>query len=172
MVYVKGDDMVTQKRLKELFDYDPDTGVFKRIKRVTGRKGNIGDIAGSLKTNGYINIFIDRKQYLAHRLAWLYQYGEFPAQMVDHIDGDKSNNKITNLREATRNQNNYNATLSKRNKSGCKCVYKDKVRNQWVVEIKKDNKKNHIGRFYKFEDAVKAYKKHAELLHGEFVNYG
>jgi hypothetical protein len=107
--------MLTQERLKELLFYDPDTGIFTwRVNRGRGPGGCTlggklkGKVAGSLHPDNRIFIHIDRRMYGAHRLAFLYVYGRWPEPEVDHIDRDMSNNRISNLREATRRQQNGN----------------------------------------------------------------
>lgn len=98
---------ITEARLKELLHYDPETGVFEwRIKRPNGIK--VGDMAGSLNSNGYIYISLDGKTYVAHRLSWLYIAGAWPADQIDHINGIKHCNSFKNLREATHSINLQN----------------------------------------------------------------
>ena len=108
--------MITQARLKELLTYDPETGYFTRNVNVKG--ANAGERAGTITAKGYIAIGIDRKHYLAHRLAFLYMTGEWPKELVDHKDTIKINNKWENLREATNSQNKRNVGARKTNKSG------------------------------------------------------
>ena len=92
-------ETLTQEYLKSILDYDLDTGIFTwKINKA--KRTKIGDIAG-WSYNGYREIEINDKKYKAHRLAWLYVYGEMPNKLIDHIDGNRSNNKISNLREAT-----------------------------------------------------------------------
>ena len=99
---------LTAERLRELLNYDPDTGEFRRC---TSRGGAAaGTLAGCPGGPGsYRIIRVDRVIFLAHRLAWLHSYGVWPTKDIDHIDGDKTNNRIANLREATRAQNVMNA---------------------------------------------------------------
>lgn len=96
--------MVTQQRLKELFTYDPDTGLFTRLVSVNNRS-RAGAIAGSKGANGYIVISVDSRRYYAHVLAWIYTYGEPPTNEIDHIDRDDTNNRISNLRDITHSEN-------------------------------------------------------------------
>lgn len=98
--------MLTQDRLRELLHYDPDTGVFTNIK--PRHRVKVGDIAGSNSGKGYLQIQIDQKRYSAHRLAWLYTYGRFPEEFIDHINGNPSDNRIVNLREVTQRENLQN----------------------------------------------------------------
>lgn len=155
-------------RLKELFNYNINTGNFIR-KISVSNKTKIGDIAGS-NNHGYIRIKIDNKLYSAHRLAWLYVYGEWPSKFVDHINGIKDDNRISNLREATRSQNGMNRTKMTNNKSGYKGVFWDKRANKWKAQIRYNGKFKYLGYFDNIEDAVNIYNENANILHGEFVN--
>lgn len=116
--------MLTQDRLKQLLHYDENTGVFTRL--VSHRTDRIGKEPGALNTKGYVQIRIDGKLYVAHRLAWLYITGEFPCDQLDHIDGDKTNNAFHNLREVTNKQNQENVALQVNNTSGFRGVSYDK----------------------------------------------
>ncbi len=90
--------MITQEYLRKLFYYDEETGVFTRLI-TRGNNAVRGRIAGSPDANGYLQITLDKKNYKAHRLAWLYVYGEFPNGVIDHINGVPSDNRISNLRD-------------------------------------------------------------------------
>lgn len=87
--------MLTVERLRELLDYDPETGVFRW--KEPRRKCRVGEVAGSLRKDGYVKIQVDGRFYQAHRLAWLCVYGVWPSA-IDHIDGNRANNAIANLR--------------------------------------------------------------------------
>ena len=112
--------MITQKELKDLLHYDPETGVFTWLKSGKGRKAN-GETRGL--TNGYFTIRINWRQYKAHRLAWLYVYGVWPKGQIDHINHNTTDNRIANLREVTNQENHRNMSLSKNNTSGVTGVY-------------------------------------------------
>ena len=113
--------MITQARLKELLSYDPETGIFIWV---VGRQGidGVNEQAGTLH-EGYRRIRVDGMCYRSHRLAWLYTYGSFPLNQLDHIDHNRSNNAISNLRLADVEQNNRNASKHKKNSSGVTGVY-------------------------------------------------
>jgi len=114
---------MTQEELKRLLHYEPETGIFKWIANAGARgRGRAGDVAGT-KEQGYIRIRIAKKNHRAHRLAFLYMNGNFPKDAVDHIDGNRSNNKWTNLREATVFDNNRNMRLYRRNVTGLHGVH-------------------------------------------------
>lgn len=155
--------MLTQEVLKQLLEYDDRTGVFVRR---SGR--NEGCIAGGLKGR-YVNILINRKMYQAHRLAWLYVTGEWPENHIDHINGDKHDNRFTNLRAATHSENKRNCSKSKANTSGFKGVDWARSESKWRARIKKQGKSHFIGYFDNPADAFAAYCKAAQELHGQFA---
>lgn len=148
--------MLTQERLKELLDYDKNTGLFT-WKIYKGRVTK-GYIAGTI-CRGYINIKIDNKLYKAHRLAWLYMYGKLPDMVIDHIDSDKTNNKISNLRDVSIAYNNQNIiTCSKYKKLnlpvGVSICNRKKA---YVASIHIDGKNKNLGRFHTVQEAHTAY---------------
>ncbi len=113
--------MLTQERLLELIHYNPETGLFSRLG---GRRSDrVGKVAGSPQGQGYLLIFVDGRRYRAHRLAWFYMTGEWPADGIDHVNNIKTDNRFANLRLATRAQNEMNKPPSRSNTSGVKGVY-------------------------------------------------
>jgi hypothetical protein len=101
--------MLTAERLRELLDYDPETGRFIwRKDHPTAKHIKAGSVAGTKNGRGYWVIGVAGAKYVAHRLAWLYVTGEWPAHLVDHENGDRLDNRFANLREATDSQNNFN----------------------------------------------------------------
>ena len=159
--------MITQSELKEVLDYNPDTGVFTWIKSTT-RRVKTGDVAGSKNNRRYINIRVNKKQYLAHRLAYLYMTGNFPENFIDHINHIKDDNRWANLRDATNSQNQANQLKRKNNKSGYKGVAYYKRDKKWHARIMYMKKRIHIGYYTTPEEAYEAYKKKAIEIHGEF----
>lgn len=128
-------DDVTFERLTELLAYDEDVGVFTWLE--TRGRVNAGDTAGYFDfINGYIVIRVDRLLYPAHRLAWLYVYGVWPPYGVDHKDMVKTNNRITNLREATQSQNNANTRKRKNSQSCWKGIRYHKRDRLWQARVK------------------------------------
>lgn len=114
--------MIKQEELKRVLTYDPDSGNFTFNIKKGGM--NIGDIAGYIQADGYRAISCNGIQYKAHRLAWLYMTGSFPENQLDHINMNKDDNRFSNLRKATRSQNNMNRRSYSNNKLGCKGVHR------------------------------------------------
>lgn len=153
---------LTQERLKELLSYDPLTGVFLWRVSLRGRFARAGSVAGYPdQKDGYTLLCVDQKQCRAHRLAWFYMTGEWPAHQIDHIDLDKANNRFENLREATHKQNSHN-----RPKRGYTF---DKRRSAFVAQIRIDGKHKHLGQFKTAAEAAAAYNAAAQIYHGEFA---
>lgn len=159
--------MLTFRRLVEVLDYDSDTGVF--VWKI-GHKMK-GKVAGSVRPDGYIQIRVDGKLYLAHRLAWKYENGEFPTGEIDHADRDRSNNSFANLRKATSSQNKHNQGKGQKNTSGFKGVSFFKRTGRWRAQIKLNNRNYTIGYFKTPEEASEAYRKAADRLHRDYARY-
>lgn len=155
-------------RVRALLDYDPATGVFQW--RVKPRRGvQIGDRAGTVDPLGYRGVRVDGRRYLEHRLAWAWVFGSQPPDELDHINGNPSDNRIANLRPATRSQNNQNTRRRCDNKSGFKGVSWITARGKWRAEIKADGRVLHLGYFQTREEAHAAYMTAAEKFFGEFA---
>lgn len=154
--------------VRELYNYDPATGVLTRkIKR--GTRWKKGEVAGSLGNNGYYYVSVNSRLYLLHRIVWIYVYGSLPDSDIDHINRNRGDNRIANLRVATRGQNNINSKLQHNNTSGYKGAYYDKRRDCWYAEIWVNNKKRFLGRHTSAESAGMAYKDAARKFFGEFA---
>lgn len=160
--------------LKEVLEYYPDEGIFKwKVDIFTG-KGigrkliSKGDIAGFTDHTGYRYIKYKSKKYSEHRLAYLFVFGTSP-KFVDHKDGNKSNNKISNLRECTRNQNGQNRPKTSTNTSGYKGVSWHKRDEVWTAQIGINGTLIHLGYFNNAEDAARAYDNRALEEFGEFA---
>ena len=148
---------VSADRLRELFRYDPSTGVFLNRK---------GRVMGSTHSGGYLVSWIDGKLYFNHRLAFLYMHGEFPTQGVDHINGNKTDNRIENLRVATKIENGQNRKWpSKANTSGYLGVSFHKQRKKWSARITADNAYKSLGLFDTKEAAHEAYIQAKKIFH-------
>lgn len=153
---------ITQERLKELLSYDPVTGLFTR--RITiNYNARAGDCAGC-DCRGYLLMNVDGVKHRLHRLAWLYVYGYMPKE-IDHINRDGRDNRISNLREVTRAENNLNQGLRRDNKSGVKGVRWRADRSKWEARIKTSGSLQILGLFTTKEEAVAARLK-AETTYG------
>lgn len=159
--------MITKERLAQLFSYDPETGLFTRI---IGRKGvAAGAIAGAKMFNGYIAIGIDHKQYLAHRLVWLWVHGQLPSKHIDHINGNREDNRISNLRLVDRVENMRNMKMPASNKSGVKGVCWHKAMKKWHVQIRHSGEQHSLGFFDDLAEAEKCIEAARAELHKEFA---
>lgn len=158
--------MITQERLKELLAYDPESGLFYR-KLVLDRKGKIGDLAGHISKHlKYRIISVDEVQYFAHRLAWLYIYGEWAPYQIDHINRDRSDNRIANLRLAkNRSEQMQNQTIRRDNVSGYQGVRWYPAYGKWVAYITVNKKRKTIGYFADVADAISARESSKKELH-------
>jgi len=166
-------EIITQKRLKELFEYSPDTGDF--IRRVSvNKRFKVGTIAGCVDNSlngGYNRIKIDGRLYRAHRLAFLYMTGEMPKDQVDHINHIRTDNRWKNLVASTKLENSRNQSKHITNTSGHTGVYWRKDIGKWMAFIRIDGKPKSLGRFNDINDAAAARKK-AELELGYHINHG
>jgi len=164
---------LTQERIRYLLDYNPETGLFRWKFRVDkGDKYNkrwAGREASCYDAYGYKVIRIDSYLYKAHRIAWLYVYGQNPNYEIDHINLDKSDNRIYNLREATPHQNSSNSPRKSNNTSGYKGVQFKKQNMKWQAIIQHKRKVKHLGFFNDPESAYEAYCKAAKEIHGEYA---
>lgn len=154
---------ICQKLLQEIFSYEDGNLIWKQQ---TGRRISVGNIAGR-NCHGYRMIGLFQKQYMAHRLIFMFHHGYFPAE-VDHIDGNKSNNKIENLRAATHAENLRNQKLRSDSVSGHKNVYWSKREQKWRVGIVVNKKQKHIGYFKDRELAELVAIESSNLYHKEF----
>ena len=166
--FLTGKKMITQQELITTLHYDADAGLFRWIAPCR-RVGKMGIASLKASSKGYVIIRIRGKKYSAHRLAWLWMTGEWPALDIDHIDGDKTNNKWENLRLATKSQNAANAKAHKDNASGLKGVCWHLEGRKWAAEIKINRKKVYLGLFDCPAAAHLAYAVAAEKYFGEFA---
>jgi HNH endonuclease/AP2 domain len=153
--------MMTPEYVRELLEYDPITGVF--TWRKSRSKISPGQVAGNVSR--YRTIKIDRKHYLAHRLAWFVTFGEWPPNQIDHINGVRDDNRLINLRLATQSENNVNAQTPK-NKTGFRGVAPH--RRKWSAKIRINGRKQHLGLFDTPEEAYRCYCAAAQRIYGEF----
>lgn len=154
---------LSQDLLKETLLYDPQTGIF--LWKKPGKKRVVGNVAGTHnKKLGYVVICVNRKYYFAHRLAWLYVHGEYPAQRIDHINRIRNDNRICNLREVSCKQNLENSGMWNTNTSGYKGVCWNKRAKKWIAQITHNYKHQNLGYFDTKEEAHEAYKEAAIKL--------
>ena len=161
---------LTQEYIKSILNYNRLTGVFTRSAK-TSNSVNIGDIAGCVNRNGYVVIRVLNKLMYAHRLAWLYEYGHLPEFEIDHINGDRSDNRIANLRDVTRTENSKNLSMRSDNNSGVVGVCWSSLHNKWSAEIADNGKKVFLGLFVDINDAIKA-RSIAESKYNYHSNHG
>jgi hypothetical protein len=141
---------MTQDYVKELFHYK-DGNLFWRVRRKGVRVGNV---AGSHDSDGYLQVRVDGKRYLAHRLVFLYHHGYMPEHEVDHIDRSRSNNRIENLREVSRSCNARNSTQRSQTSSGVKGLTWNKRDKKWFVQIAVHGTVKYLGIYSDFTEAV------------------
>ncbi len=143
---------MSYEKARELFDYRSDGQLLWRVNS-GGRKVK-GKVVGCINGQGYIQTRIKGKSFMVHRLVWLWHHGYLPENDMDHIDRDRSNNRIANLREASRQCNLRNSGNRKDNTSGVKGVHWGSHNRKWVAAIMHDGKISHLGYFADFTEAV------------------
>lgn len=151
------ENSLSRERLCELLDVDTEKGIFT-WRNTMGGKAQKGQQAGTKQKAGYITIRIDKKDYFAHRLMWLYVYGAMPLLHIDHIDRNKSNNKPTNLRLATPKQNSENMFRMSTNTSGHRGVRFESrlISKPWSACITHNYKQKHLGYYATMQEAIAA----------------
>lgn len=147
--------MITAERVREVLAYDAETGVFTwRVSR--SKNAKVGKVAGTKMKIGYVSITVDQHRVYAHRLAWFYTTGQWPAEQIDHINKIKTDNRISNLRPVSDQQNKQNLPKYRTNMSGVTGVTRTKGRQKWRAEIKVNGKQVHLGSFDNLDDAAQA----------------
>ena len=155
--------MINKERLDQVATYDPDCGIFICVKNRKGSKNKVGDVLGSRTKGGYIEIQIDGRRYLAHRLAFLTMTGDMPKGVVDHINRDQSDNRWANLRDVTQVENGHNQNRkSLNNSTGFVGVHKWNGKYRAKIVIKQ--KQMHLGTFDDSCLAAEAYDKAKQSL--------
>lgn len=167
-------DKITQERLKERVSYNPETGIFVWRETFSGtcREGWPAGRPSTGRAAGYLRITIDAREYKAHRLAWLWMTGEWPAKQIDHRNGDGSDNRWSNLRACSQSQNKGNSKVYKNSKTGIKGVSLHSATGKWHAVIQVNKKSIYLGRFTEIDDAVEAYRQASEKYFGEFSRPG
>lgn len=160
-------DELTQERLKQLLHYNPETGVF--VWRVDKGRAKAGSVAGTL-SRGYVRIKIDNGLYFAHRLAWLHTHGVLPNQYLDHINQNRSDNRMANLRDATSLDNNRNTRSRSGSSSRWLGVMWYKRNKKWGTQIRVNGKQKYFGLFECESTAAMVYNEAALEHFGEFAS--
>ena len=153
-------------RVIELFEYNKEDGLLLRKKRQP--RTQVGSIAGCTTPQGYRYVQFDGRKYAVHRLIWLLEFGFFPEQTIDHIDGNKLNNKVQNLRDVPVKQNCENKGVQANNKLGVRGVSYKPSKKKYVAQIQNNGKNKHLGCFDTIEAAKQAYELAAQAL---FTHY-
>lgn len=160
---------LTAELLREMLHYDPETGVFVwRVLNLYRREIKIGDIAGHLDRSGYWVVKVYGGRYMAHRLAWFYVHGDWPPHQVDHINGVRHDNRLCNLRLATRTENARNRARRVDNSSGHAGVSFDKRDKNWRVQSTLNGRHAYIGSFATLAEAVAARDEFTAAHWGDF----
>lgn len=156
---------LTQARLRELLRYDPATGVFEWNSRRGGNRSGLG--AGTTIQRGYVRIGIDGEFHLAHRLAWMYVRGAWPAGVIDHKNGNTSDNSLENLRDATFTENQQNQQRAHAANKSCGLLGAtfDRFTGRWMAKIRVNGKHKFLGRFDTAEEAHMCYVEAKRRLH-------
>ena len=160
--------MLTAERLREVLDYNPQTGELVWLVNPPRKKEFIGKRAGYRHAAGYLSVGVDKEVFLAHRLAWLHVHGRWPEGQIDHINGDRSDNRIENLRDVPQQvnlQNRRETRASKKTSSFLGVFPVESKKNPWASSIRVDRKKIHIGVFPTEEAAHSAYLEAKRRLH-------
>lgn len=147
--------MLTAERLRELVSYNPETGAFHWIVDKSS-KARAGCRIGSAHTAGYLTVRVDGTAHLLHRLAWLYTHGRWPVDQIDHINGDRADNRLANLRECSNAQNCQNVRAHA-DGSGMIGASFDKRRGKWVAGIGVSGRRHFLGYFPTQREAHAAY---------------
>jgi hypothetical protein len=161
--------MITQEKLHEVFEYRDNGNLVWKV-RLSWRV-QVGTIAGTVENNGYIRVTINGKPYRMHQLVFLYHNGYLTkGKEIDHIDGDRTNNRIENLREVTKAQNSFNRKYVD-NTSGFKGISWCNRRRKWVVQIMVDGRNKNLGRYDTIKEAIAVVIAGRNELHGEFARH-
>ena len=155
---------LTAERLRQLMTYQPETGELHWIVRPSYCMRE-GDRVGGKNSTGYVTAKIDGKSYQVHRLVWLYVHGQWPKAEIDHINGEKSDNRIDNLRDVSRSQNMLNQHRPRKdNRVGAHGVHRRTANGLYRALIQKNGKRYYLGQFANVEDARRARAEAAQRL--------
>lgn len=155
--------MLSHSRLTEVLFYDRQNGQFLWVQPSSNRV-KVGQVAGGKNLRGYVHVNLDGRRYAAHRLAWFFCYEKWPVNVIDHIDGDPSNNRIENLRDVTQQQNTRNLKLSKNNNSGFNGVSWSAAHKKWTAHIMINGRSIYLGAYPSAEAAADARARRDQVL--------
>lgn len=176
-------DVLNAETIRELLRYDPETGFFTWMPRHQKYFGNTSELKSwnsrwanrkaltAINGDGYCHGKIMKKTYKAHRVAWVYQTGDWPCGQIDHINGIRTDNRPENLREVDNSKNQKNSRLSRNNKSGVTGVCWAQKNQRWMAYIWANGRQNYIGFFDTIKDAAAA-RKESESQHNFHKNHG
>lgn len=159
------------EEIREYINYNPDTGVFTWRKDHSTRMKK-GKIVGNVQWDGYYRVGFKGIPYYGHRVAWFLTYGVQPEHEIDHINGDRSDNRLDNLRAAKRKQNTYNTPVRKDSRTQVKGVHFRRDTGKYRAHCRVDGIVHWLGNFDKIEEAAEAVRKFREENHKEFHNHG
>lgn len=155
---------MTAEKAGEMFAYDPNSGAIT-WKVTRNHMSKVGSEAGHLRKSGYRQIIVNGRAIAAHRLAWLLHYGTWPEQHIDHMDGNPSNNRISNLRDVERRVNAENLRGARKD-STCKLLGASPRKDgQWLAQIQVQGRKKHLGLFPTAAEAHAAYLSAKRVMH-------
>lgn len=163
----------SENDIASLFDYNKETGELRWRARspvtLADRQWNgrfAGKLAGTLRKDGYLRVKVGSRYLLVHRVVWVISYGEFPDKFIDHINGNRSDNRLSNLREANKSENCTNCRTNPN--TGYKGIRFDERYQTYQVRLTKNGKTIHLGQARTIEEAVRIYNENVEKVHGEF----
>lgn len=160
---------ITQEEVKNLFDYQDSGNLIRRFS--VNSRAIKGQEIGSVGVRGYRRVSIDYTRFFLHRLIFLWHHG-YMSNEIDHINGDKTDNRIENLRSCTRSQNSCNKKIRRDNNTGVKGISWHKRSQKFIARVCYNGKRTHIGYFDDIEEARKSVQKCRDELHGIFANNG
>lgn len=165
-------DQNVVRDLLEHLSYNPESGVLTWIKRPWRSEIVVGTEAGGVRPDGYHYVCFRGRRYISHRLCWALHYGEMPSTLtIDHINMNRADNRIANLRLATVAENARNRNASPRNRIGFKGVSFDPRRRRFLASVTKDKRSYSLGHYPTAEAAALAYDEAVAQLHGEFARF-
>lgn len=164
-----------EQKIRELLVIDETSPSGLRWNQLAPPKAR-GKTAGALRRDGYWTVGLkangEQRKFLAHRLIWFLANGRWPEKLIDHINGNPVDNRLSNLRSASPSENSRNMVISPRNRSGVKGVSIDKTTGKWRAELMRERKIMFLGFFVNLDDAERAIMAVREKLHGGFANHG